>query len=344
MTSLTHIINSGANRRFRRLAFTTVVIVYLLIIVGGVVRSTGAGMGCPDWPTCFGSLIPPTDVSQLPENYKEIYGAKLKGEVIFNPVKTWTEYVNRLFGVFTGIMIIATTISAFKFFKTSERPIFTWSFITLLLVIFQGWLGALVVSSELHPVMVTAHMLLAIVIVFILLYVYARSYVIEKHIDLKGNAKSLNPVVIIALIFSVLQIVLGTQVREDLDLVINQLGYELRHDWIDSLGLDFYIHRSFTILIGAVNIWLFVKARQLSGNFKVHVKLASYILLSIVLTVLMGMIMAYFGVPPFAQPLHLVLAVAMIGIQFVLLMFINSERFFGSNQGMVGALNESIGK
>ena len=99
MTSSTHIIDHKASRRFRRLALNTLITLYLLIVAGGVVRSTGAGMGCPDWPKCFGRWVPPTEISELPHDYKQIYGAKLKGEIEFNPVKTWTEYVNRLLGI-----------------------------------------------------------------------------------------------------------------------------------------------------------------------------------------------------------------------------------------------------
>ncbi|MEQ8407904.1 MAG: COX15/CtaA family protein, partial [Gammaproteobacteria bacterium] len=93
-----------ALRRFRRMALITLSAVYLLILVGASVRASGAGMGCPDWPTCFGQWIPPTSEAQLPDNYQEIYAELGYGDTRFNVVKTWTEFANRLVGVTIGLL------------------------------------------------------------------------------------------------------------------------------------------------------------------------------------------------------------------------------------------------
>ena len=111
MTSSNSLTNKQ-ERRFQSLALLTIVTIYLVILAGGIVRGTGSGMGCPDWPKCFGRWVPPTEISQLPANYQEIYGAKLKGEIEFNPVKTWIEYVNRLVGVLSGFFVFATLLTS----------------------------------------------------------------------------------------------------------------------------------------------------------------------------------------------------------------------------------------
>ena len=124
---------------FRRVCLTTTVAVFLLILIGSIVRSTGAGMGCPDWPKCFGSWVPPTSAEQLPANYPEIYVAKrveknerfaslltnmgfahlaeeirndesIHEQEPFNATKTWIEYINRLAGAVIGLLIILTLV------------------------------------------------------------------------------------------------------------------------------------------------------------------------------------------------------------------------------------------
>lgn len=315
------LIDIKASRKFRRLALNTVITLYLLIIAGGIVRSTGSGMGCPDWPKCFGRWVPPTEVSQLPDNYKELYGAKLKGEIEFNPVKTWTEYVNRLLGAFTGVMILLTFVASLPYFK-QKRKIVWGALSALLLVGFQGWLGAKVVSFELHPVVVTLHMLLAIVIVFIVLYVYvaASPNMWNKENGVFNSGRRLG---LIVLLITLLQVLIGTQVRENVDEVVRMFGYEARNGWIDQLDARFYIHRSFSILVLGVNLYWFREIQKANASEWV-LNCVKGCLAVLIFEILTGVIMAYFGVPPYAQPLHLTFGILLLGLQFMIQLLLNS--------------------
>lgn len=309
---------SKHERLFRRLTLLTVISVYLLFAAGGIVRSTGSGMGCPDWPKCFGSWVPPTEAYQLPSNYKEVYGAKLKGEVEFNVVKTWTEYGNRLLGVLTGLLVFGTLLTSLPYLHTTKSNLFYASLVAFILVGFQGWLGSKVVSTELHPLMVTLHMVVAIVIVFILIYILFKSYSAQSAPHRTEPTPRLKKLTVLAIIFSFGQVILGTQVREVMDEVIVNLGYAARSEWIDHLGLLFYIHRSFSLLVLGVNVLLVYQILKGVDRSKLRFKLGIGIIVALLLEILTGIIMAYFGVPAAAQPLHLTLAIVMLGIQYYL--------------------------
>ena len=140
---------------FQRLALGTTAITYLLILVGGLVRASGAGLGCPDWPRCFGSWIPPASVAALPPEFDPSQ---------FNPTLMWTEYLNRLLGVTVGFFVLATVVSAWRRHRR-ERHILWPAVAALLLTGYEGWLGGRVVAHELAPWIVTAHMIVALVIV-----------------------------------------------------------------------------------------------------------------------------------------------------------------------------------
>ncbi len=322
-------------RIFRRLGFWTVGAIYFLILVGGIVRATGSGMGCPDWPKCFGTWIPPTDISQLPSNYKEIYGEKLKGEVEFNVVKTWIEYVNRLIGVVIGFLVFGTFVSSFVTFRKTDKTIVSLSLLATILVAFEGWLGSKVVSSELHPVMITLHMILSVVIVFILLYAVARSYNYVIKVEDVADKSSLSFLVSVAIFFTTGQVLLGTQVREVVDQVASIMGDALRSEWTANLGGKFQMHALFSIVIVLINLLIYYRINKSINTKGLLSKFVNLLLITIGIELVSGLSLAYLGFPKLMQPIHLTLGTLAIGIQFVIFLFLNKERVFRSNASQV---------
>jgi len=338
---------------FRKTSMVTLVAVYVLILVGGIVRSTGSGMGCPDWPKCFGMWIPPTEESQLVDTYKQdfveyrrnknlrfatyldVMGFTEKAEQVrndqsilaeteFNVSKTWTEYINRLIGAIIGLLIIINFIASWKFL-IKERSVFVWSLLLVVIVIFQGWIGSVVVSTNLLPWMVTTHMLLAMLIVAILIFlVFKVRFAPEQDMQIPKR-QLLNALMIISGILVTIQILLGTQVREAIDGVAMSLNFESRDTWIGLTGISFIIHRSLSILLVLSQIAIFY---ILYSNGQLKTGLSNYtgaILGIIALEVLLGIIMSYFGIPPFAQPLHLLFAVVIFGLQFLTILMLNGK-------------------
>ncbi|MGX7688889.1 heme A synthase [Flectobacillus sp. BAB-3569] len=313
---------------FRKLGLVTIVSIYLLVLAGGIVRSTGSGMGCPDWPKCFGMWVPPTEVSQLPPNYQEIYAEKLHGEVEFNPVKTWIEYVNRLVGAFTGIVVFGVFLASFSYRKRDKSLIYL-SFLAVVLIGANAALGKFVVDSFLKPGVVTAHMLLAILVVFVLLYSIARGWSEVTETEKVTNKPLLSKILTLLLILSTAQVLIGTQVREAIDKIIANpiFGYD-RSTWIEQLGLSFYIHRSFSLVLLGLHIYLIVQLKKNIQSEGILYKFFRALVLLVVVEIVSGAVMAYFSVPAFIQPVHLTLAIVALGLQFVIVLLLNSEKVF----------------
>ena len=302
--------------RFKRIGLITITAVYLLILVGGIVRASGAGMGCPDWPTCFGRLVPPTQESQLPPDYHEKYIGY--GDTTFNPIKTWTEYVNRLLGVSIGILILMTLIRAVPYRKI-DPVIFRGALTVFLLVGFQGWLGSRVVASDLKPTLITAHMIVAFLIVILLIYTVTRSQR-ERwcHMDLGGLPPRWRKVLLAALGMTLLQVAMGTQIREAVDGITNANVVAERGIWREYFPIIFYVHRSFSSIILFTNLWL---AWQLIRNLQVGnpFRTFGYIQGSLVIVaILTGVSLDRLGFPAIVQPAHLLLANLIFGCQFFL--------------------------
>lgn len=308
-------IDSDAALRFRRIGTMTIFAVYFVILVGGIVRASGAGMGCPDWPTCFGRWVPPTQESQLPDNYHEIYGAGYKN-TDFNALKTWTEYINRLVGVSTGFLIMLT-LWASRVYLKSDKSVFYLSLGIFLLVGFQGWLGSAVVASNLKPLMITLHMLLALFIVALLIYTIARSQRdFISQIDCSLLPDKFKVVLVTAMVMTLIQVAMGTQVREAVDMIAHQHSYIDRQYWRDDFPIIFYVHRSFSSIILFTNLWLSWKlfqTRNTNGLFK-NLSLALSGL--VVTAIIAGITLDRLGLPPIAQPIHLLMANLIFGCQF----------------------------
>lgn len=334
---------------FRRISFITVIAVYFLILVGGIVRSTGSGMGCPDWPKCFGSVVPPTSVDQLPKNYQEIYLEKrisknerlvslLEGlgfneiaeriandksiliEEEFNPVKTWIEYLNRLVGVFIGLLIIWTLLKSMKLWK-SDKWIPINSTFAFILVLFTGWVGSIVVSTNLLPWMITFHMLLALGLVALLIYVFHRANLLrESQGNINNVPKKVRRILIIGMFLMIVQVILGTQVREQIDQISSSLGNLLREEWVSRVGISFLIHRSFSLLLLVVHVIYFFWAFKFTNRNSQINQWSLLLMMVLMLEIGTGIGMAYFGIPPFLQPVHLLLGSLIVGIQFLIIL------------------------
>jgi cytochrome c oxidase assembly protein subunit 15 len=327
----------GYSISFVRFNWLALILIYLVVVAGSFVRITGSGMGCPDWPKCFGQWVPPTDENMLPSNYKEIFAEKravkikkfckfLSGiglketankikndptlvvEENFNAQKTWTEYINRLLGFLAGNVMLAAFI--WILIKYRKRKVVLISLINLLLMGIQGWFGSIVVATNLVPWTITVHMLLALVIIGLqLLLIQEISPTQRKPISLNKTMKWL-AIVVFGITFY--QMFLGTQVREYIDELTKQ-GFG-RETWTEKLGMTFYIHRSFSWLVLVLMTFMLWKNEQKN---KIWLIRSAYIILA--LELISGILLAYANMPGLVQTSHLIFATIIFGILTMLI-------------------------
>ncbi len=329
--------------RFRKTAKLALVLVYLVIAAGAIVRMTGSGMGCPDWPKCFGYYIPPTEASELQWSRDKAYK---KGQVIiveeslqvakndfktsdtfdkknwepytrhdyavFNPWHTWIEFINRVFGALAGLATLILAIFSFGFWK-AQKQVTLLSILVVFAMGFQAWLGATVVYSELEPIKITIHMVMALIIVALLLYLIHRAKI--KRGPAKFDKVILN-LLWISTGATLVQIIMGTQVRQFVDDQIDLVGESAKQLWLADPSLDFYFHRTFSIVVLLLNLYL---AYQIKKHHLGYHKI-NWVLALLFFEVLTGVLMYYFNFPFASQPIHLVLASLLFGTQFYLVL------------------------
>lgn len=315
-------------RSVNGLAQTALVFIFLVIIAGSVVRMTGSGMGCPDWPKCFGHYIPPTQEEQVlwqaGKNFKEgqmivhdqalwkantsfTTGQSFSKEnwekytthdyAVFNATHTWIEYINRLLGALSGIPVLMLFILSLVNVK-KDYWVFLMSAATLLMLGYEAWLGKLVVDGNLVPNAITKHMFGSLAIVALLVGIISRSSN-RKRFEVSRPYRVL---LVTSLLLITAQILLGTQVREQIDEIAKIQSD--RSLWIDMLDIKVLIHRSASIAVLLALLWGFWR----SWSKDYGVASVGVALVLAVLTAVGGVVMFYLHVPKFIQPIHLLLS------------------------------------
>ena len=311
---------SGVKAGFRRLAFLSTQATYFLIFIGGLVRVSGAGMGCPDWPKCFGSWIPPLSVADLPPNIDP---------ASFNVVLAWIEYFNRLVGMTVGLLIAATAVLAIIYYRRTARILWP-SIIAALLVAFQGWQGSQVVASELEPFIVTIHMVLAFVIANLMLYVTQEAYHLERRRDttdeqLPEYPKQMRVWVGLIWVVSLVQVMLGTQVREGVEVVTRQYPLWTSIQRLTEVGAWADIHLLLGVAVALATVFIGYSLYRLSERLSPLVRFSIWMMIVIVAAqIVVGMVFYLVGMPEVLQVFHLWLAALQVG--FTLLLYVALRR------------------
>ena len=329
--------------RFPTIVKITLASLYLIFFAGSIVRMTGSGMGCPDWPKCFGYYIPPTSEEQItwqPNSTYEEGMIIIKDEVLFvaeqevktalifdennweeytkheyatfNKFHTWVEYINRLVTVLSGFIFLFLLAGSLKFRKENKWiPII--SFIAFFFMLVEAVLGKMVVDSNLKPTMITIHMVIGLLIIGLVLRLL---FIIRKEKKSYKYHALFNKLLIISVVFSLIQIAMGTQVRQFIDEQVKLFGFENKEYSLMNPSFKFYFHRSFTIAIILVNFGLF----YLNQLHKLGYKLVSWILVLLFLETITGILMYYAEFPLGTQAIHLLSGALLFGVQFYLWM------------------------
>ena len=327
--------------RFPTIVKVTLASLYLIFLAGSIVRMTGSGMGCPDWPKCFGYYIPPTSEEQItwqPNSTYEEGIIIIKNEVLyvaekkvntssvfdetnweeytkheyatFNKFHTWVEYINRLITVLSGFIFLFLLAGSLKFRKENKWiPIL--SFIAFFFMLIEAFLGKMVVDSNLKPTMITIHMVIGLLIIGLMLRLL---FIIRKEKTVFKYHSLFNKLLIASIIFSIIQIAMGTQVRQFIDEQVKLFGFENKEYSLMNPSFKFYFHRSFTIAIILVNFGLF----YLNQLHKLGYKSVKWILVLLFLETITGILMYYAEFPLGTQAVHLLSGALLFGVQFYL--------------------------
>ena len=296
--------------KFRSFSYITILFTYLLIFIGGLVRVSGAGMGCPDWPKCFDRWIPPTNVEQLPDHIDP---------ALFNIVLAWIEYCNRLFGAFVGLLITVTMFLGLKHHHSNLKIKFA-VISAFILTLVQGWLGSVLVHTVLNPITITLHLIFALIIVLLLIYGSQTSYYLQfPNSEKQSNYRTdLKTHFLFLLGILIIEIILGTEIRGGLEMIRKENPIVDSQFLLDMLGPFKYAHTIFGILIALISSYLWyqltIQEKKASSLIKVTSTLIVFLVYS---QIFLGEILVFFDVIPLIQLFHLWFASLIVGLVMI---------------------------
>lgn len=196
--------SSKDTSKYRKLVWVTLFLTFDVIMFGAFTRLTNSGLGCPDWPGCYGHSNP----LQAMQHIRAAEALMPDGPVTV--MKAWIEMIHRYLAMGIGVLIIAIVAISWRFWLRSQRTLVRFSprfpMLLLAFVCVQGAFGAWTVTMKLQPVIVTTHLLLGMTLLAMLTWLGARQ---KDHVPVDRRAYALRIPALVALLLLALQIALG---------------------------------------------------------------------------------------------------------------------------------------
>ena len=317
-----------AERLLPRAALATLALLYLVVLAGAVVRATGSGMGCPDWPRCYGRLIPPTRAEEIDftrldlAKYQRSWATHGRAEVPvteesvrqnFSAAETWIEFINRCLGAISGLAALGT-LGCALLARPRDGKLLAVLVGQLVLFGVVAWLGKVVVDTNLLPWKITLHMMLAMGLVTTALLVRHR-VAPGPEVPMSGSLRVHLWVCALAV---VVQTFAGTQVRElvDRESLAECCGGRLE----EALGALLAWHRVGGIAVLTLVAVAFFRLMATAGALASAPVLVRLLGLLVAVEYGVGVILVKAGLPALLQPVHLVMAFVLHGLLIALLL------------------------
>jgi len=235
--------------RFRRLAVVTIAATFVLIAVGGLVRATDSGLGCPDWPRCFGRLVPPAELH------------------------AWIEHSHRLVASVVMVLVALLVVAAYR--TGQERAVRRAAVAALVMVLAQALLGAFVVWWKLRADSVTLHLATALALVALLIYIGFRARYASDRSRRHGQDRGFVRLAGAGAGLLYLQMLVGSTVtghHAGLAYPLNMLLPDLG----PSVARIQLAHRALAMVVGALVLAIWVVARRTQRAHPTVTRLAGY--------------------------------------------------------------------